>query len=100
MDRTEGLEGTRTGEADRHRLLGLRCAGVVVEARIVNAHIVGARVVVEHGQWLAPLHANVRRMKKLVSLAYERRVGGWRMGRCLRSAHPRLARGLRRRLAR
>src|SRR5215510_12200707 len=100
MDCAEGLECTRTWEADRHRLSGLLRSGVVVEARVVDAHVVGARVVVEHGQQLAGPHANVWWAKELVGLAYKRCVGGRSPRRRHGCVHPRLARGLRRRLAR
>ena len=50
MDAAEGLEGAGAGEADRHRLVRLLGAGVEIEARIEDAHVVGARVVVEDGE--------------------------------------------------
>ena len=79
-----------SGKADRHALLRLLGAGVEVELGMENAHVVGARVVVEHGQRLPGLEANVGRRERLAELADDRGVLGRRRARRLAAADPRL----------
>src|SRR5262249_56374915 len=65
MDGAKGLERAGPGKMDRHRLAGLLRPRVVVEAWVVDAHLVGPRVVVEHLQQLAGPQANIIRIQML-----------------------------------
>ena len=49
MNAAKGLKSTRDGKANAHRFAWLLGSGIEVESRIEDAHIVRARVVVEHG---------------------------------------------------
>ncbi len=87
------------GKADGDALLWLLGARVEIEPRIEDAHVVGARVVVENGERLPHAQADTSRREQLVGLADDRGVLGRRRRWRLTGPDPAFGRRLRRRLA-
>ena len=90
MNAAKGLECPRHRKANGYRFVGLLRTRIEVEPGIEDAHIVRARIVVEHCQRLANPEADASGLKRLVGLGDATRVGGRRRRRGLEVAHPSL----------